>query len=651
MRVRSGLGVTLALLFGASPAFAVKEWYDHYLLARDRLIPARPLQRGHRQPAGGGAAQAQLRRERADLRAPVRRLSALLPARHLLPAHGATSTARCGCSTSRRTRARSSAAPPTASCCGCGPRPRAARASASRGWRAKTVERLLEGGHRSHQGPRSTTTPWRASPRPRPGPRASTPRRSNACSRCATESAPSSASWPSPRAADSASNRRWPKARRLLDEGRPTEAIVRFDEVLTLDPRNARAEAARKEAQERILASHTRQKLQQRFAEGRRLFEAGRYEEAIEPLTEAAADPADAEAQGLLAQARKLVEGMRSQKELKVRIDALLAEADRLAAERKFAEAWVKLDRILQLDPENVKAQGAPRLRGAHDRRGSCSRFWMPNLPPLLTFFEPKALEVEGRSVGVVGVATDDRGVVKIEFLQAGKVVGQQVPPPRAELGEAQRSLRFDREFPLEPGANEITVVSYDTQGETRSETFRIERRLRFWERKAFFPSAAGVRLRPGRHGLRLPARPAAARRAEALQPLHRRRARARRRDVLRAREADGAHPERAPPQQPDDHGRAPHREDDVPVPPEEGARDRRGHRLPLLPGVHRPPGRPRGRLLPRRDGRRRGRSGALPRNTRDAALSRRRRLRRPRLQPRPAARGRGAEDAHPERR
>jgi tetratricopeptide (TPR) repeat protein len=284
------------------------------------------------------------------------------------------------------------------------------------------------------------------------------------------------------------------EGRRLLDDGHATEAILAFDQVLALDPRNARAEAGKKEAQDHIRTRETRQTLKQRAALGRSLFEAGRYEEALEPLTDAATDPANAEARDLLEKSRRLVERMRIQKDLRLRIDALMADADRLLAQRKFPEAWVKLDSVLSLDPDNAKAR--ERRESAQRRTGEdLFQSVFPNFPPLLTFFEPKALEVEGRSLAVVGVATDDRGIVKIEFTQGGRLVGQQVPAQRGDLGEAQRNVRFDREFELDEGANEIGVVTYDTQGESRSETFHVVRRLRIWERRAFFPSAAGIAL------------------------------------------------------------------------------------------------------------------------------------------------------------
>ncbi len=70
------------------------------------------------------------------------------------------------------------------------------------------------------------------------------------------------------------------------------------------------------------------------------------------------------------------------------------------------------------------------------------------------------------------------------------------------------------------------------------------------------------------------------------------------------------AHAEHAAPQQPDDHGRAAHRQDDLPPPPEARARGGRGGRLEVLPGVRRPAGRARAGVLPRPDvrGRRRAR-------------------------------------------
>ena len=294
------------------------------------------------------------------------------------------------------------------------------------------------------------------------------------------------------------------EARRLLDEGKPAEAAVRFDEVLGLDPRNATALDGRREAEDRVRASATRESLLASSKRGKALFDAGKFEEALEPLTAAGTDPANTQARDLLAQAKAFVERMRRQKELRLRIDGLLAEAERLLAEGKFAASTVKLWQALDLDPQNVRTQ--ERLSFAERKTGeeTFSR-WFPNRPPALVFFEPQGLgalgtrqasshiDVEGPTVAVVGVATDDRGIQRVEFQLGGRIVAEQTPSPQVETGEAPRNLGFEREFPLEPGENEIGVTVVDTQGVARSETFRITRRLRFYETRAFLPSAFGL--------------------------------------------------------------------------------------------------------------------------------------------------------------
>ena len=71
------------------------------------------------------------------------------------------------------------------------------------------------------------------------------------------------------------------EAHKLLDDGRPTEAVVRFDEVLALEPRNAEAAEGKRQAQERILASRTQRALAEALRRGRELFEAREYEKAL----------------------------------------------------------------------------------------------------------------------------------------------------------------------------------------------------------------------------------------------------------------------------------------------------------------------------------------------------------------------------------
>ena len=165
----------------------------------------------------------------------------------------------------------------------------------------------------------------------------------------------------------------------------------------------------------------------------------------------------------------------------------------------------------------------------------------------------------------------DDRGIDRVEFLLGGKPIAEQRPAAHA-------STR------ARPRASWISSGSSPGAGTERARGVRVRRsRARAQPDLRDHPPAPLLRdralparrlrggPRPRRGRLRRPARAAAAGAAAPLQPLHRGRPRAGRRDVLRAGEAHRAHPERAPPQQPDDHGRAADREDDVPVPPEEG--------------------------------------------------------------------------------
>jgi tetratricopeptide (TPR) repeat protein len=283
---------------------------------------------------------------------------------------------------------------------------------------------------------------------------------------------------------------------RLLEENNPTEAIVRFDQVLDLDPRNARALAGKKDAEERILVSTTRASREAAFTEGKALFEAGKYEQAVRPLTDSAADPTNVQARELLEKIRKTLEGLRQQKDLRQKIDALLAEGERLLGERKFPEAWVKLDAVLELDKSNVRAQ--ERLALAERMMGEALLERIsPNQAPVLTFLEPRdrASESDGPTLAVVGVATDDRGIARIEFRVGGRLLAEITPPSVLDSPESSRTVRFERELPLERGANEVRVSAIDTRGVTVTEPFQITLRPRLYQSPFFLPSAAAAAL------------------------------------------------------------------------------------------------------------------------------------------------------------
>jgi tetratricopeptide (TPR) repeat protein len=283
---------------------------------------------------------------------------------------------------------------------------------------------------------------------------------------------------------------------RLLEENKPTEAIVRFDQVLDLDPHNARALAGKKDAEERILVSTTRASREAAFQEGKALFEAGKYEEAVRPLTDSAADPSNVQARELLEKIRKTIESLRQQKDLRQKIDGLLADGERLLGERKSPEAWVKFDAVLELDKTNVRAL---------ERKGLAERMMgeallekiSPNQSPVLTFLEPRehAAVTDGPTVAVVGVATDDRGIAKIEFRVGGRLLAEIAPPSVLGSPESSRNVRFERELPLERGDNEVSITAVDSQGLAVTEPFRITQRERWYQSPAFLPSAAAAAL------------------------------------------------------------------------------------------------------------------------------------------------------------
>ncbi len=280
------------------------------------------------------------------------------------------------------------------------------------------------------------------------------------------------------------------EGRSLLEQGRGTEAKIRFDQAADLDPRSAAALEGQRQANERILANQTHEALVQRLVEGRSLFEAGKYEEALRPLTEAAADRSLPEAQRLVDQAQKLVDGLRRQRELQQHLDELTAQGRRLMEQRKFPEAQVLFERALALDPGNVVLRDLAST--ALDRIGQTilERF-MPNRPPLLEILEPgpAETEVEAPSISVVGVAIDERGLAEIDFALDGHVV-RTVPARPASPGEVAGKATFSEEFRLREGPNEITITARDASGLERSQTYRVTRRLRFFERPAFLPLA-----------------------------------------------------------------------------------------------------------------------------------------------------------------
>jgi tetratricopeptide (TPR) repeat protein len=275
---------------------------------------------------------------------------------------------------------------------------------------------------------------------------------------------------------------------RLLDEGKATEAKVAFDEALVLDPQNAGALDGRRQAEDRILASTTRAARQKAYADGKALVDAGQLEAALGPLSDAAADPANTAARDLLAATRRLLEGLRVQKKLHEDIDTLLARGEEMMAAGHFPEAQVAFEGVLRLDAGHARAREG--LADAERRTGEALLArWLPNREPAVALFEPsEGPVVEAPTLLLQGIATDDQGVQKVEFRVGDRLTGEFVPA--SSPLEPARSVPFGRVLPLEPGLNRVAVTAVDSGGLSASVSFTVERRLRFHETRYFLPSA-----------------------------------------------------------------------------------------------------------------------------------------------------------------
>ena len=279
---------------------------------------------------------------------------------------------------------------------------------------------------------------------------------------------------------------------KLLQDGKSTEAKLKFESVLALDAVNPAAIAGKQRTEDEILASTTRENRDALLQEGRRLFEAGRYEDAQRPLAEAASDKDATEAQDLLAKARKYVEGVRQAKETRSRVDQLLAEAEGLMTERRYADASVRFGSVLALDSANAPATERQRMALRLTLDELFDKYF-PNTPPVLNFLFPrgegKVISAEGgRTIEVIGTALDDRGLARIQFLEGGKVVGEQ--DLLASGDTLTRYQRIAHTFELAKGANDIKVVAIDTLGATQEQVFLVTRNLLLIEKPWFLPSA-----------------------------------------------------------------------------------------------------------------------------------------------------------------
>lgn len=278
------------------------------------------------------------------------------------------------------------------------------------------------------------------------------------------------------------------EAQRLLNAGQPRDAMVIFDAVLKADPANADAREGRRDAQEKVLATTTRERRQRDFEEGKRLFDAGSLDAAIPLLTEAATDPNMSEAVALLRRAQNLTAERKRQLDLDRRVAEIRREVTKLLEKGNFSEAGTRLNLILGLIPDDPTA--TKQLADINERNARVTLDLLigdRDLPDL-TFVTPKQAKVETRqdTITVSGVATDDRGLSQITFRSGDTVRVQNLNA----IGEG-RTHSFDESLPLAKGLNRVVVSVKDRRGRQFEVVFEVDRKLTLFESPWFYPLVA----------------------------------------------------------------------------------------------------------------------------------------------------------------
>ena len=279
------------------------------------------------------------------------------------------------------------------------------------------------------------------------------------------------------------------EAQRLLANGQPRDAIVKFDAVLGTDPNNPDARRGKNEAQSLVLSTTNRENRLKDLEEGRRLLASGSPEAAVPLLAEAAADVTIVDAARLLKQAQDLVAQSRKREEIDRRVTEIRRDAARLLAQSQFKEATPLLNLLLSLAPGDPTATKQLADIDERNARSTLDILLGDRDVPNLTFVAPKQTvsETFEDSITISGVATDDRGLAEVVIRADGAVIEREPLPANEEV----KTHSFDESVPVKKGHNRVVVSVKDRRGREFETVFEVVRKPTLIEHPYFYPLVA----------------------------------------------------------------------------------------------------------------------------------------------------------------
>ena len=181
------------------------------------------------------------------------------------------------------------------------------------------------------------------------------------------------------------------KAEAYLDANRYGKAAKEAEAVLKMDKNNPKAKrilaAARKGARKRAIEA--------KLAEGRRYLETGKYELALKSAQQILNRfPGEPRAIELRKQAVAGIKRSHSKEEI---VSRMLARAERLLETGQFHKARVLADKILDMDPENKRAQDILELAMEKENKQVFQRFLGQGAPGTISGEGTTTFDDEGQ--------------------------------------------------------------------------------------------------------------------------------------------------------------------------------------------------------------------------------------------------------------